>query len=180
MDPKVMKRKGLAYKAVNSFLIAFAIGVVLGCAAPAVQGTPLTWESFGWALWQGTLVGGIVGFVLPIPRILEFYFENLHVGIGLGRKIVTDMVLATIFAIVMGFYFTASNTGFETFMTDAGPVTFMNRMMNGFEILWAYIFVGAFVAGPICAALATKITGFDPEAAAAAAAAASKEPPASH
>ena len=169
MDPQTMKRKGLAYRIVNSFLIAFAVGAILGCAAPAIQGTPLTWESFGWALLQGTLVGGVVGSVLPIPKILGFYFEKVGATSKIGQKFVTDIVLATVFAIVMGFYFTAVNTGFDTFMTDAGPVTFMNRMMSSFAPVWAYIFVGAFLTGPICAALATKITGFDPGAAAAAA-----------
>jgi hypothetical protein len=52
-------------------------------------------------------------------------------------------------------------------MTDAGPVTFMNRYMDGFNVLWAYIFVGAFVSDPLCSALASKICGFDPEVAAA-------------
>lgn len=168
MDPKAMKRKAIAYKIVYSFMIAFAIGIILGFGAPSAQGAPITVEGFFSALWQGTLVGGIVGCVLPVPRILGFYFKRNGGDTAFTRKLITDIVLATIFTIVIGFYFTAVNTGFDTYMTDAGPVTFMGRMMNGFMLIWVYIFLGAYLTGPICTALATKITGFDPAEAAAA------------
>ena len=167
MDPKAMKRKAIAYKIVYSFMIAFAIGVILGFGAPSAQGAPITVEGFFSALWQGTLVGGLVGCVLPVPKILGFYFKHNGGETAFTRKLITDIVLATIFTIVIGFYFTAVNTGFETFMTDAGPVTFMGRMMNGFMLIWLYIFLGAYLFGPICTTLAIKITGFDPAAAAA-------------
>ena len=175
MDSKEMKRKVIAYKFVYSFLIAFAVGIVLGFGAPSAQGNPITVEGFGMALLQGTLVGGVVGFVLPVPRILGFYFRKLEVTSKLGQKFVTDIVMATIFAIVMGLYFTAVNTGFETYMTDAGPVTYMGRVMNGFTVCWAFIFIGAFLTGPICTTIAIKVTGFDPDKAAAAKRAAEEE-----
>ena len=175
MDPKVMKRKAIAYRIIYSFLIAFAIGIILGFGAPSAQGSPITVEGFFSALWQGTLVGGIVGLVLPVRQILGFYFRRNGGDTAFTRKLITDVVMATIFTIVIGFYFTAVNTGFETYMTDAGPVTFAGRLMNGFMLIWLYIFLGAYLTGPICTAIATKITGFDPAVAAAAEEAAAKE-----
>lgn len=159
-----MKTRGRLYGIVYSILIAFIIAVVMGLVGPSLGGHPITVLGFLNSLWQGTLVGAIVGIILPVPKIVGFYFERVGADTKLGKTFVTCILLTTIFAVVMIFYFTAVNTGFGTFVTDAGPVTFMNRYMNGFGQQWCYIFIGAFIGDPISSTLAAKITNFYPQA----------------
>lgn len=160
-----MKARARVYGIAYSILIAFFIAVVLGVAAPAVGGHPVMVEGFLWSLLQGTVVGAIIGIILPVPKIVGFYCGKIGADSMLARTFVTCILLTTIFAVVMVFYFTAVNTGFDTFMTENGPITFMNRYLDGFTTVWAYIFVGAFVSDPICSSLAAKISGFNPMAA---------------
>ena len=160
-----MKARGRLYGIVYSFLIAFVIAIVMGLAAPSIGGHPITGLGFLNSLWQGTLVGGIVGIILPIPKIVGF--DRVGAESKIAKTFVTCILLTTVFAVVMVFYFTAINTGFATFQTDAGPVTFMSRYMDGFAALWAYIFVAAFVGDPIASTLAAKVTNFYPHAQAA-------------
>lgn len=162
-----MKTRGHLYGVVYSILIAFVIAIVMGLVGPSLGGHPIMGIGFLNSLWQGTLVGGIVGIILPIPKIVGFYFDRVGAESKIAKTFVTCILLTTVFAIVMIFYFTAINTGFATFQTDAGPVTFMNRYMDGFAVQWAYIFVAAFVGDPIASTLAAKVTNFYPHAQAA-------------
>ena len=74
----------------------------------------------------------------------------------------TPLLIGTLFLVVLNFYFTAVNTGFATFMTDAGPVTFVARFMDGLAVLWAYVYVAVVLSDPLAFFVARKVTGFPP------------------
>ena len=125
-----MKVKARLFGVLYSVVMAFCLAVVVSLAAASVGGHPITWESFGWSLLQGTVVGTVVGLVLPIRKMGDAWCAALGAETKLARALVTPLLIGTLFLVVLNFYFTAVNTGFATFMTDAGPVTFVARFME--------------------------------------------------
>ncbi len=157
-----MKVKARLFGVLYSVVMAFCLAVVVSLAAASVGGHPITWESFGWSLLQGTVVGTVVGLVLPIRKMGDAWCAALGAETKLARALVTPLLIGTLFLVVLNFYFTAVNTGFATFMTDAGPVTFVARFMDGLAVLWAYVYVAVVLSDPLAFFVARKVTGFPP------------------
>ena len=147
---------------VFTLVLTFFIAIVLGLAAPVYTGAPITPMNFVRGFCIGMVVGMAVGLVLPINKIQNAFCAALGANSQLSQSFVGPMAGATIIFTIMNFSFTAINTGFATFMTDAGPLTFMDRFMSCYAILWAFVYVSVVISSPISFAIARKLTGFPP------------------
>ena len=157
-----MKGRAFAFRTVYGFVISLFMAMVLSLASASINDVPITWVMFGLSTLQGTILGTVISVVVPLQKIGNALADGLHAETRLSRTLIMNVAVVTIFAVVMVFYFTAVNTGFVTFEAPDGPVTFGNRFMHGFEVIWSYIFVSVIIFDPIAFAAAHKATGFPP------------------
>jgi hypothetical protein len=158
---RVMKGKAIAFGIIYNVVFSAIMAAVMGLAASSLNNQPITWESFGWGFAQGFILNFIVG-LLPWQKMIGAFAHMFGADSDLAKSFVGPLLPATVFLFALMFYFTAVNTGFVTFMTDAGPVTFAARFVGSFFGLWPIAYICCVFCTPISFVCAHKMTSFPP------------------